>query len=107
MGGRKRVTMWPPSLRRALSVSDRYDTSATISAVDVFDPLVDDKFPRFAAVRHLNFTVDLEVGDVLHIPAGWWHIAENLETCLSVTLHIWRWTWMEYLKWRPHAILHS
>jgi spermidine synthase len=107
LSGRKRVTMWPAALRPQVSVSSRYDNSAEISEIDVFDPLVEEKFPIFAEVRHLNYTVEMEPGDVLHIPTGWWHVAENLESSVAATFHVWQWDWSEFVGWLPHAILES
>eukprot|EP00747_Dinoflagellata_sp_TGD_P117615 gnl/TRDRNA2_/TRDRNA2_172641_c0_seq2.p1 gnl/TRDRNA2_/TRDRNA2_172641_c0~~gnl/TRDRNA2_/TRDRNA2_172641_c0_seq2.p1 ORF type:complete len:743 (+),score=130.95 gnl/TRDRNA2_/TRDRNA2_172641_c0_seq2:129-2357(+) len=103
--GRKKITLWPSVMRQHLSPSERYDESASISAIDAFDPMVHQKFPAFAAVRHHNFTVHMQAGDVLHIPAGWWHIAENEETAVAATFHIWHWSWSEYMKWLPHGML--
>lgn len=103
--GRKQVTLWPPQLRSHLSPHGRFDESASVSEVDVFDPEVSKKFPDFAAVRNHNFSVLLSAGDVLHIPAGWWHVAENKETTVAVTFHIWRWDWREKLYWLPHQLL--
>lgn len=33
----------------------------------------------------------LRPGDVLYLPAGWWHHVRTLE--MSITLNFWWWTW--------------
>ena len=47
------------------------------------------------------FTVDLHPGDVLHVPAGWWHEVENLTPTVGLAVfHAWRgellrkWLWV-------------
>uniref|UniRef100_A0A7S4RXW5 JmjC domain-containing protein n=2 Tax=Alexandrium monilatum TaxID=311494 RepID=A0A7S4RXW5_9DINO len=105
--GQKRITLWPPALRSQMHISGRFDGSASLSEIDVFDPSADERFPDFAAIRHHNFSFVMSAGDLLHIPPGWWHVAENYETSLAVTFHVYRNTWEEYLKWLPHRAVQA
>jgi len=54
------------------------------SAVDITNPDLD-KFPKFRDV--VIHDVLLEQGDVLYVPAGWWHTVQSIE--LSISINRW------------------
>ncbi|HEY8719111.1 cupin-like domain-containing protein [Pengzhenrongella sp.] len=75
--GRKRFYLARPgTVETAGAVSPKYDQWARLSLFDVAQLAADG-----AASQQPNvdfFVVDLEPGDVLYIPATWWHEVENL-----------------------------
>jgi len=79
VGGRRRFTLFPPDQIANLYVGPIEFTISgpPISMVSLKSPdLV--RFPRFAeALRHSR-TAELEPGDALFIPYGWWHQVESL-----------------------------
>lgn len=60
------------------------------SQVDVFKPLdqtVEDSFPLFVReVVPSAMCAVLQPGDMLYIPAGWWHAMRSEETSFSVSM---------------------
>jgi hypothetical protein len=48
------------------------------------------RFPRFAQARTLRVT--LEPGEILFVPAGWWHVVRYPEPAISVN-HFWLAPW--------------
>lgn len=81
--GRKRVVVISPRFDDEMYPSDRFDFYAKLSTVDGFDPDLE-RFPRFAEARAAEITFDLEPGDGLYIPNGWWHRAESLTPSISM-----------------------
>jgi hypothetical protein len=82
--GRKRVKLFPPTSYFALYPFPWWSPiGSSFSRVDVDNPDLS-LFPRVTAARSIECT--LEAGDVLFIPAGWWHQVYCLEThAVSVT----------------------
>lgn len=76
--GRKRVVLWPPSA--ALNLYLEGDKSQVVD-IDTFDP---DRFPLFPKARRLEVT--LEPGDILFIPALWFHHTTALEYSVAVNV---------------------
>ena len=81
--GSKRITLWPPSARRDLYVSSKYNHGAELSDVDAALPNLT-RFPRFANARSLSVT--LSAGSALYLPAGWWHAVTSLDATISIAL---------------------
>ncbi|KAJ6606458.1 hypothetical protein DFH09DRAFT_1120291 [Mycena vulgaris] len=75
--GRKTVWMAPPSCAAGM-----YATGNT-SAVDVFAPDQNDH-PKFS-VEH-GMTASLGPGDLLYMPAGWWHAMRAESTSCSISM---------------------
>ncbi|MFI7501672.1 cupin-like domain-containing protein [Streptomyces sp. NPDC049687] len=75
--GRKRFRLLPPgSVQRVGALSPRYDKWARLSRLTAEE--VTQQEAHRAAGGPGVLTVDLDPGDVLHVPAGWWHEVENL-----------------------------
>ena len=105
-GGRRRFTMFPPEQVGNLYIAplDFTPSGAPVSLVQFTDPDFD-RFPRFAeALRHAQ-QAELEPGDALFIPFGWWHHVESL-TPFNVLVNYW---WNDAPDYgAPHgALLHS
>lgn len=75
--GRKRFIMIP-----AYEASLVYNERHVYSNVDAFEP-DDKKFPLYKNATILDF--DLQPGEVLFIPLGWWHAVESLDTSISLS----------------------
>ena len=89
VGGRRRFTLFPPEQVGNLYVGPfEFNVSGLpISMVNVNSPDLD-RHPRFAeALRHAS-SAELEPGDALYIPYGWWHQVESL-TPFNVLVNYW------------------
>ncbi len=71
--GKKRFHLVRPgTVERLGAVSRKYDSWATLSTLGARE------LATMAGTPSDFFAVDLEPGDVLHVPAGWWHEVLNL-----------------------------
>jgi ribosomal protein L16 Arg81 hydroxylase len=75
--GRKKFTLISPAQTPYL-----YDHTNYFSPIDVEKPDYE-RYPLYRNVRPLNVIV--EPGEVLFIPAGWWHQVRALETSISMS----------------------
>lgn len=75
--GRKHVTLIP-----SLDVSVVYNNVGVYSAVDIEDPDYE-TYPLFKQARVMELM--LEPGEVLFIPAGWWHRVKALDISITVS----------------------
>lgn len=83
--GRKNVTFMSPAQTPHLYMNDVWDQSAGISRVNMWD--VDEKqYPRFRDAVRAH--VVIEPGDVLVVPAYWWHAVESLTESISVSARV-------------------
>jgi Cupin-like domain len=82
--GKKRVVMYSPEHYRALYPFPFWSPiGVTFSQLDIDHPDLA-LFPRFKGARAVECTI--EAGDILFIPAGWWHQVYCLDhPCISVT----------------------
>jgi hypothetical protein len=80
VAGRRRFTLFPPDQIANLYLGPLHFTPAgtPISMVHVTAPDMD-RYPRFAAALEAAETAELEPGDALFIPYGWYHHVEALE----------------------------
>jgi hypothetical protein len=88
-GGRRRFTLFPPDQIENLYVAplDFTPSGAPVSLVQLTNPDLG-RFPRFAeALRHAR-QAELEPGDALYIPYGWWHHVESLAP-FNVLVNYW------------------
>lgn len=89
VAGRRRFTLFPPEQVENLYVGplDRTLAGPPVSMVDPDEPDLD-RYPRFAeALRHAQ-VAELEPGDVLFIPAIWWHHVRAFDR-INVLVNYW------------------
>ncbi|MEO8018097.1 MAG: cupin-like domain-containing protein [Pseudomonadota bacterium] len=89
VGGRRRFTLFPPDQVSNLYLGpiDFTPSGVPVSMVSLHEPDFA-RFPRFAeALRHSR-SAELEPGDALYIPYGWWHHVESL-TPFNVLVNYW------------------
>lgn len=78
--GTKTFNIYRPADIPNLYPAWKFDNGATSSAVDPFSPDLS-KYPRFAEARPM--VAELGPGDVLVVPAGWFHFVESTSTSVS------------------------
>jgi len=105
-GGRRRFTLFPPEQIANLYIAplDFTPSGAPVSLVEFTRPDLA-RFPRFAeALRHAR-QAELESGDAIFIPYGWWHHVESLAP-FNVLVNYW---WNDAPNYgAPHgALLHA
>ncbi len=89
VGGRRRFTLFPPEQVTNLYTGPLEYTpaGAPLSMVQPYNPDLE-RYPRFAeALRHA-VTAELEPGDALYIPYGWWHHVQSL-TPFNALVNYW------------------
>jgi hypothetical protein len=102
--GRKRWRLVRPgTVERMGLVSPKYDAWAVLSACNV------QQLAQQGAPAEDLFEVETGPGDVLHVPAGWWHEVQNLSPCLlfggfhgpaPAVLARWAWVGMRQVRHR-------
>lgn len=86
--GRKRFTLYPAGIRGYYPLP-MFSQTAHISGVFRDGPQPDlTKFPAFDPRKAIE--VELRTGDVLYIPAYWWHQVDSLDV-ENVNLNFWWW----------------
>ncbi|MFN7835533.1 MAG: cupin-like domain-containing protein [Burkholderiaceae bacterium] len=84
--GRKRFYLLAPGSIEAIdAVSAKYDAWAKLSNVDAAIGLRLNEAHTEKPLKNQAFQVELEPGDVLYIPAGWWHEVVNLTPCILLS----------------------
>jgi tRNA wybutosine-synthesizing protein 5 len=78
--GHKSVILWPPN--ESLNLYLDGDKS---KVVDLNDPHLDVKFPKFNQITE-KFTGNLLPGDVLYIPALWFHNMKAIDTGVAINI---------------------
>lgn len=86
--GRKHVSLVPPACDAFMYPGGKYDFMSVPSAVDEARPAA---FPLFERAREERMETELEPGQVLYIPFGWWHRVESLSGSISVNCFAWSW----------------
>lgn len=81
--GTKRVVLWPPS------EADNLYTDASSSRVDDIDSPDLAAFPKFSLAQRSRLEATLQPGDVLFIPALWFHNVTSLDFSVAVNV-FWR-----------------
>jgi hypothetical protein len=85
VAGSKRVVLAPPAEAQRL-----YNQQGTHSAVrDMTDEARLNLFPLARAAR--TYEVDLEAGDLLFVPIGWWHQVTALDFSVTLAHANFRW----------------
>lgn len=85
ISGQKEFVLVSPQYTKDMYPSDRYEYGSRLSQIDIWEPVDAAKFPRFIHdVKYLRFT--LQQGEILFVPAYWWHAVKNLTTTVAVGL---------------------
>ncbi|GAA0549527.1 MULTISPECIES: cupin-like domain-containing protein [Rheinheimera] len=89
VAGKRRFTLFPPDQVSNLYIGplDFTPAGAPVSLVDITAPDMT-KFPRFEQALEQAQIAELEPGDVLFIPALWWHHVESL-SAVNVLINYW------------------
>ena len=106
VGGRRRFTLFPPEQLPNLYVGPiEFNISGPpISMVSLRAPDLD-RFPRFAEALTAAQSAELEPGDALYIPYGWWHHVESLAP-FNVLVNYW-WNEARQVGSPLDAMLHA
>ena len=89
LAGRRRFTLFPPEQLANLYPAPMDITLAgvPISTVPLQNPDFE-RYPRFRQALAAAQTIELEAGDALFIPYGWWHHVESLPP-FNVLVNYW------------------
>lgn len=89
VAGRRRFHLFPPAQLPNLYPGpfDRTIGGVPVSMVDAENPDLE-RYPRFAEAQKAMLTVELESGDALYIPYGWWHQVHSLSR-FNVLVNYW------------------
>jgi hypothetical protein len=89
VGGRRRITLFPPDQLPNLYVGPLDFTMAgqPASMVSTRDPDFDE-YPRFREAMAAAHVVEIEPGDAIYIPALWWHNIEALSP-FNILVNYW------------------
>ena len=90
VAGKRRFVLFPPEQVGNLYIGpiDNTPAGAPVSLVSVVDPDFK-KYPKFKAALEHAWVAELEPGDVIYIPALWWHHVESLEA-INVLVNYWQ-----------------
>jgi len=83
--GTREWLLFPPDCAQLLRPSGKYAPRALCSAIDLTAMASLPPAHLRALEQAQGRFTRLAAGDVLFIPAGWWHAAVNAEPCLSLT----------------------
>ncbi len=88
--GRRRFTLFPPEQLPNLYVGPFDNTLAgsPVSLADIEAPDLD-RFPRLADALAAGLTAELEPGDAIYIPYGWWHHVRSLSAINMLANYWW------------------
>ena len=89
VAGRRRFTLFPPDQISNLYLGPLHFTPAgtPVSMVHVTDPDLD-RYPRFADALEAAELAELEPGDAIFIPYGWYHHVEALDP-FNILVNYW------------------
>jgi len=94
--GKKTFLLFPPEEYEKLSIV-KIDDELWSSPIDPQQPDLD-KFSSFKEINGLE--AELQVGDILFIPAFWWHQARTITT--AINLNMWVFTENICKTWQEH-----
>lgn len=89
VAGKRRVMLYPPEQLPNLYPGpfDRTIGGVPVGMVDPENPDLE-RYPRFALAQNAVQVAELEAGDVLYIPFGWWHQVRSLSH-FNVMINYW------------------
>lgn len=85
--GRKRIHIFAPELAPNLYINKsgpQRNTSAVASEQELLTPTEDRPLLSAALASEGAFVTELDPGDVVYIPQGWYHCVQSLSTSVSV-----------------------
>lgn len=82
--GRKEFLLVDPKNIDSMYPSSRYEKGSNVSLVDYWQGIDHQKYPRFKDV--VIKRIILHPGQMLYVPAKWWHAVKNLDTNVAVSL---------------------
>ncbi len=87
--GRRRFTLYPPEQVGNLYMGP-FDPTPAGTPIALTDPLNPDfdRYPRFAAACAAAWIAELEPGDAVYVPYGWFHHVEALDP-VSMLVNYW------------------
>lgn len=85
VGGEKRFTLFAPDQRPNMYIGPPHASpyGAPISRVDLWRPDFA-KYPKFRIALENTWSADLEPGEMLFVPARWWHAVESVGANLAL-----------------------
>jgi Cupin-like domain len=88
--GRRRFTLFPPECLPNLAMGpfDPTPAGTPISMADPLNPNLE-KYPRFKAALDAALQAQLEPGDLVFIPYGWYHHVQSLDPVSMLVNHWW------------------
>lgn len=91
VAGRRRFTFFPPDQLANLYVGPFHETLAgvPVSLADIETPDLE-RFPRLAEALDCAEFAELEPGDALFIPYGWWHHVRSTGSLAMLINYWWR-----------------
>lgn len=93
--GRKRVLLFEPKQTSLLYPFPAHSKIPHMSQLNI-DQIDSDKFPKFQKAKYIDCM--LEPGEMLFIPAFWWHQVYSLDQ-LNIAINFWwKTNFKEYLK---------
>ena len=84
VSGRKRFTLFAPQDGSSLYPFPVFSRNSYLSRVDILQPDVEE-FPKFRQAKPFEFV--LEPGEVLYLPAFWWHQVQSLDVAISISFY--------------------
>ncbi|XP_068619157.1 HSPB1-associated protein 1 homolog [Battus philenor] len=82
--GRKRWILFPPETGNLLPTRVPYEESSVYSKLNFYCPANFDAFNALTGAR----LVELNAGDALVVPRGWWHYVQNLDN-INIAINVW------------------
>lgn len=104
VAGKRRFILFPPEqLKNLYPGPDDFTPGGTpVSMADIEDPDFE-KYPRLREALKHAVVADMEPGDVLYLPYGWWHKVKSLSG-FNVLVNYW-WNEAAHLPIHPkHAV---
>lgn len=89
--GRRRFTLFAPEQVANLYLGP-FDPTPAGTPIAMTDPVAPDfeRYPRFAAAMEAGLVTELEPGDAVFIPFGWYHHVEALDPVSMLVNYWWR-----------------
>lgn len=105
--GKRRVTLFPPEQVENLYIGPLHFTPAgqSISMVDFDSPDLT-AYPKFEEAMRHALVIDLLPGDVLYIPAMWWHHIEAQEN-INLLINFWWRETEQFLGRAENTLYHA